>query len=165
MAKHMNYMAFRNKLLPQLAFFGVDGLETVAVFREPIDWLHSWYCYRKKLTARGASGHGADILPAGLGFNRFVEAYLQDTPPDFARVGQQSRFVAGADGACAIDHLFKFTNLTGLQDFFARRLGSECLFLPSNISGQTEMELAPELRRALVQKFAPDYEIYEGIAR
>jgi len=164
MAKHMNYLAFSNKLRPQLAFFGINDLETVAVFREPIDWLHSWYCYRKKLSRRGKSGHAADYLGAEIDFNIFVEGYLRENPPAFAGVGQQSRFVADKTGACAIDHLFKFTNLIGLQAFFASRLGSEFLFLPSNMSDQIPIELSPDLRRALVQKFRPDYDIYESIA-
>ena len=46
-AKHMNYLDYQNRIRPHLNTFGVNNIETVAVFREPLDWLHSWFCYLK----------------------------------------------------------------------------------------------------------------------
>ena len=165
-AKHMNYMTFSRKILPHLSSFGIEKIETVAVFREPLDWLHSWYCYLKNLPIGAEhSNHNVDFSDAEIDFNRFTEAYLQTNPPAFAHVGQQSRFVANKDGHCGIDHLFRFTNIIGLQQFLAKRFKRELLFLPSNISPRTGIDLSPDLRRELISKFTLDYDIYESVAR
>ncbi len=164
-AKHMNYHIFSRKILPQLKFFGIDELETVAVFREPLDWLHSWYCYRKMRWSKvSGAKQEQSFASQDISFNTFTEAYLQDNPPDFARVGQQSRFVSDDNGQCRIDHLFKFTNLIGLQSFLAARLQSEFLFLPTNVSKRIPLDLSPQLRHEIGQRFALDYDIYERIA-
>jgi len=83
------FREFATKLAP-------DPLTTVAVIREPVEWLDSWYRYRTRDTLIGQPNSTADIS-----FDQFVEGYLSDPQPDYAHVGSQARFLTGGTGECS----------------------------------------------------------------
>ena len=60
-------------------------LEIMAVVREPIDWLGSWYKFRSRQDRIGHPHSTRD-----LSFDEFVQAYMQNPRPEFADVGSQS---------------------------------------------------------------------------
>jgi hypothetical protein len=68
--KHMTLRRYRRQLAPILAQDG-PPLEVMAVMREPVDWLSSWYRYRTRpeLGTRPQS-------TAGLSFGDFALAWL-----------------------------------------------------------------------------------------
>jgi hypothetical protein len=47
-AKHTPYYRYRRLLRPYLDALGAPEFETVAVVREPVDWLGSWWRYRQR---------------------------------------------------------------------------------------------------------------------
>jgi len=158
--KHINLSIFNLRLRPFLEANNFGSIETIAIFREPISWLASWYRYRASPDIRFRQNS-----TAGVTFNEFVEAYLMEERPDFAKVGQQRRFVKDKTSDCGIDHLFKFENLTGFKEFMSDRFLSEFDFVPSNASVDRDLGLSPDLKKQLVDYFAKDYEIYEKFAR
>ncbi len=157
--KHVNLAIYNLRLQPFLNANNFDSIATVALFREPIDWLESWYRYRSspdiKLKRNSA---------AGISFNEFVEVYLMDDRPDFANVGQQSRFVEAKNTICGINYLFKFENIAGFTEFMSERFGTDFNFSKSNESPARNADLSPELSKALKSRFSLDYSIYESIA-
>ncbi|MBL4807101.1 MAG: gamma-glutamyl kinase [Rhodobacteraceae bacterium] len=158
--KHLNLAMYNLRLRPFLKANNFESLETVALFREPVAWLQSWYQYRAdpKIKLKRNSS-------AGVSFNEFVEAYLMDDGPDFAKVGQQSRFVASKTETCGVDILFKFENLSGFADFMSEKFLTEFAFGHANASNKKAAYLSPELERALKDKFSIDYDIYETFAK
>lgn len=116
--KHMTLRRFRRQLAPILQEDG-PPLEVMAVMREPVDWLSSWYRYRTRpeLKARPQS-------TAGLSFGDFALAWLGDDPPEYARVGRQSRFLSPPDGAPGVDHLFRYDRMEEVLDFLDDRLSA-----------------------------------------
>jgi len=63
-------------------------METVAVMREPISWLGSWYRYRRRPYMAGKPNSTHDIS-----FDDFVRAYIKGSQPGFANVGSQAKFL------------------------------------------------------------------------
>jgi hypothetical protein len=64
------------------------------------------------------SGTGdAAAIDGGHDFGDFAEAWLSDDPPEYARVGRQSRFLSEEDGAPGVDHLFRYDRMATVLDF------------------------------------------------
>jgi hypothetical protein len=68
-------------------------MELMAIMREPVDWLSSWYRYRSRPALAGQQQSTSD-----MDFDTFVEAWLSEAPPVFAQIGRQSRFLSEEDG-------------------------------------------------------------------
>ena len=60
---------------------GVE-LETLAVMREPISWLGSWYRYRRRPFMKGKPNSTHDVS-----FDDFVLGYIKGKRPPYADVG------------------------------------------------------------------------------
>ena len=156
--KHTTVRRFRREVAPLL---DPDGgrFELMAVMREPVDWLSSWHRYRGRPALEG--------LPqstAGLGFADFVEAWLRDDPPEFARVGRQSRFLSDAGGNLAVDHLFRHDRLKDAVDFLSDRIGAAADLELLNVSpGVPDTELPPATRARLHEHAARDFRLWEGL--
>ena len=155
--KHINLAIYNIRLRPFLDTNNFTDIETTAIFREPVSWLASWYKYRSDPAIKFRQNSAS-----GLSFNEFVEAYLMDSPPDFAKVGQQSKFVMAKNSTCGIDNLFKFTNLSGFQSFLSERLSTEIVFDHKNESSNIATQLSPDLQRELESRFAVDFDIYDS---
>ncbi len=69
-------------------------METLAVVREPISWLGSWYRYRRRPFMRGKPNSTEDVS-----FDDFVTAYLKGDS-GFANVGSQAKSSNRVPTAC-----------------------------------------------------------------
>lgn len=160
-AKHTTVRKYQRHLKRYFESFTDGPLETVCLFREPTDWLGSWWRYRSRAELEGQARS-----TRGLSFDAFVRAYLDDrrVPAD---LGQQSRFVAGGDDAIGIDHLFRYDNVEGMTAFLADRLQRDIVLDRANVSpgAQAAADLAQETEAALRSHCAEDFRIYETIAR
>jgi hypothetical protein len=126
--------------------------------REPLDWLGSWYRYRQRddVAAPGNS-------TMGRSFDEFVRAYCSDTPPDFAAVGSQSRFLAEKRGR-GVDHLFAYEKIDRFVTFLEARLKIEITLPRLNVSPKGDLRLSPDTD-ALFRSFcAKDIALYESIS-
>ena len=80
----MNAHRYVTKFAPFLKrTFGIRA-ETVAVMRDPVDQLRSWYKYRSREGLIGSLRSTAQ-----MSFDDFILATAQDAPPAFAQVGSQ----------------------------------------------------------------------------
>jgi len=130
--RHTNVRQFRRHLKPFLVAVAPDTVfETVALIREPVSWLYSWYRFRARNALR-AKKH--IHCTSHVTFSEFVEAYLANQQPAFARVGSQSEFLTDEDGNLGIDHLFAYENAQALVTFFSERLGRRLALRSINVS-------------------------------
>lgn len=156
--KHTPYRKYQRFLAPFIATVIDREPDRIAAFREPVDWLGSWYRYRGRPELTGSKNS-----TNGISFDQFVEGYLQDTPPHFARVGSQAKFVSDKDGALGMTHLFRYNQLDIMVDFMAKRLKKQIKLPHSNVSPKAELSLSPALLKELQNTYARDFEIYETI--
>lgn len=150
------YNRFFRKMVER--FVGGD-VAIVAVMREPVDWLGSWYRYRARDALRGQPSS-----TQGLSFDAFVEAYCAPDPPDFAEVGSQARFLEPQRNGTRITHLFRYEDQAGLQRFLEARLGVPVAPLTTNRSPQMPLSLAPRTLERLREVCAADFALYASIA-
>lgn len=136
---------------------GTSDLETLAVVREPVDWLGSWYRYRRRPFMEGRPNNTFDVS-----FDAFVEAYMQGKPPGFANVGSQARFLEPRAEDRAIDRLFRYEDQPRLIAFLEERLEIRIDLPRVNVSPRMELTLSPEVERRLRRKHAEDFALWEA---
>jgi hypothetical protein len=155
--KHLNLRQYRNRILPLLAPLGPRPFRTVAVIREPLDWLASWYRFRARDERIGHPNSTARVS-----FQRFVEDYLTPGPrPPYARLGRQSEFLTDPQGRVAVDHVFRYEAMEALLEFLSRRLGTEIRPGRENVSPPAETGLDPATQARLREALAADYAIWQ----
>ena len=136
---------------------GVE-METIAVMREPVSWLGSWYRYRQREFMRGKPNATHDIS-----FDDFVKAHIKGDPPEFANVGRQSRFLEPRPNGVAVTHMFRYEDPRRLDAFLAERLGQQIATRAENVSPKMELQLSPGVDRRLRQKCPEEFALYEAI--
>lgn len=156
--KHTTVQRYRRFLGPYLAAAsGGEEFTLVALMREPRDWLGSWYRYRLRDDVTDARKS-----TVGRSFDEFVRAWCSETPPEFAAVGSQARFLQPRNGPGA-DRLFRYEELDRFVDFLEDRLGCEVILPHLNVSPKGEMDLSPETEALLRRRAAADFALYESI--
>jgi hypothetical protein len=157
--RHTNVRQFRRYLEPYLMAVAPDTeFETVALIREPVSWLYSWYRFR----ARNALRTRQHIhCTSHVTFGEFVEAYLANPQPAFARVGSQSEFLTDEDGNLGVDHLFAYEKVQTLVTFFSERVGRRLALRsinesPARVYRSNVLEKADALFRRLRSRLVRD---------
>ncbi|HBM58954.1 MAG TPA: gamma-glutamyl kinase [Citreicella sp.] len=130
-------------------------MELMAVIREPVSWLGSWYRYRQRdfLDGRPSS-------TKGLSFAQFVEAYLSSDRPPCANVGSQAKFIEPRPNGTAVTHLFKYENQAAIVGFLEDRLGLALDLPRENVSPRGDLSLPPDLEARLRRACAADFEVW-----
>jgi hypothetical protein len=135
-----------------------DGMEVMAIMREPISWLGSWYRYRQRDFL-----DGKPTSTKGLSFNEFVQAYLHDNRPAFANVGNQAKFLEPRPNGTKISHLFRYEDPDPMLSFLSNRLDREIVLDRVNVSSQAELSLTDATRQHLASKHADDFKLYQSL--
>jgi len=155
--KHSTIFRYRRFIEPFFEKAGGKRLETVAVVREPISWLSSWYRYRGR-----AALDGHPNSTAKLTFDDFVDEYCRGKPAPFADVGSQAKFVSDQDDNIAVDHLFRYESDGALMAFLGARLGGDLSLPRLNVSPERETPLSPPVEEKLRRKRAAEFEIWQA---
>ena len=156
--KHAPVFRYNRFYRPVLEKFVSEDLAVLAVMREPVSWLGSWYRYRQRDEVKGqrTSTHG-------ISFDAFVDEYLKGQSAPFANVGSQAKFLEPAKNGTAITHLFRYEDQAGLQRFLQNRLKLTVETETHNASPQRELELSDKMLDRLRRKMPQDFALYDGI--
>ena len=134
-------------------------MEVLAVMREPVSWLGSWYRYRQRPFMDGRPNS-----TRGISFEDFVDGYTRGQKPAFADVGSQAKFLERQPNGTGVDHLFRYEDQDRLAAFLSDRLG-HAIERPgiANASPEAAMELSAQMRAKLERKCAAEFELYQSI--
>ncbi|MCA0994564.1 gamma-glutamyl kinase [Alloyangia pacifica] len=154
--KHAPVYRYNRFFRPMFEKMGVEHMELMAVVREPVSWLGSWYRYRQ----RGFL-EGKPTSTRGLSFDDFVEAYTRGERPPFANVGSQAKFVEPRPNGTDVTHLFRYENQAVITGFLEERLGLTLDLPRENVSPRADLALSPEIEAKLRRKCAADFELWE----
>lgn len=156
--KHTTIQRYNRFFRPLFAVAGADDIETLAVIREPIDWLGSWYRFRSRPFLDGKPNSTAQVS-----FDEFVLAYCDRDKPAFAAVGSQAKFLTGPKGKDKVDWLFRYEDQAALQAFLADRLRLDYTLGRCNVSPQRELSLEPRTERKARRKLSSEYALWESL--
>lgn len=155
--KHTPVRRYQRFIAPYLKAASNADFTVVALMREPVSWLGSWYRYRQR-----------DDVPSlarstvGMSFETFVEAYLSDPRPEFAAVGDQSGFLAAPQGGVDL-RLFRYEDIGVFVHYLEDRLDCEITLPRLNVSPAGRLDLSPALSARLRDALAADHALYDSI--
>lgn len=135
-------------------------LETMALMREPISWLGSWYRYRRRPSLQGQANATHDVS-----FDDFVLAYLKGKRPAFADVGSQAKFLEPQPNGVSVTYLFRYEDRERIREFLESRLDVTLSLGRENTSPKMALTLSPGVEKRLRRKCAAEFELYDSIAQ
>ncbi len=156
--KHMNATRYHKKFAPFLAdTYGLVA-ERMAVMRDPVDQIRSWYKYRSA-PERIDSPKGT----GGISFDAFLRDVIKDDPPPHAGLGSQFNFLTGPRGQLLVHSLFAYEAQDRLRAFLENRFGSALKIPQKNVSPVIEAELEPATLAALKRARAKEFALYDRL--
>lgn len=153
--KHAPVYRYNRFFRPMFEKVGAEQMDILAVIREPISWLGSWYRYRQ----RGFLD-GRPTSTKGINFDEFCNAYATGDRPAFANVGSQAKFIEPRPNGVSVTHLFKYENQAGLIGFLENRLGTTLDLPRSNVSPARDLDLSKDTETKLRRKCADDFAVW-----
>lgn len=151
--KHCTVRKYRKELATFFEQGGRRPLASVAVMREPVEWLGSWFRYRARDSLNGHENSTAQMT-----FDSFVEGYLADNAPPACKVGSQATFLAGG-----VDHLFRYDDQAGLLAFLENRLERKINLKRENVSPAADLALSDGIRDRLMIERRDDFELWHRL--
>ncbi|HKL44947.1 MAG TPA: gamma-glutamyl kinase [Roseovarius sp.] len=156
--KHAPVFRYNRFFRPALEKFIGAPLDVLAVMREPVDWLGSWYRYRRRPFMKGQRNATHDV-----DFDGFVDAYTKGEKPSFANVGSQAKFLEPQKNGTAVTHLFRYEDQAGLKAFLQERLELDFETPQENASPAMALELSDATADKMRRKCAAEFALWEGI--
>ncbi|WP_375690851.1 gamma-glutamyl kinase [Pseudooceanicola sp. LIPI14-2-Ac024] len=157
--KHAPLYRYNRFFRPMLDKFVGADLDIVAVVREPVSWLGSWWRYRQRDDLAGTPNS-----TAGISFDDFVAAYCRGQRPAFAEVGSQAKFLEPAGNGTRATRLFRYEDQAALIAFLEDRLATKITLARENVSPPAPVTLSPEVAAKYRRKHAADFALYEFVA-
>ncbi|WP_299893537.1 sulfotransferase family 2 domain-containing protein [uncultured Ruegeria sp.] len=132
-------------------------MEIMAVVREPVDWLGSWYRFRSRADLTGHAHSTGD-----MNFDAFVQAYMTNPRPDFADVGSQSQFFRTRRNGRGATHIFKYEHQGKILDFLQARLNAQIDLPHENVSPSGDLTLTPETLQRFRRRHAEEFALHDA---
>lgn len=156
--KHMRPRKFDRLFGKQIEKLAGGPVTKIAIIRDPLEWIGSWYRYRSR---DALDGHQNSTK--GITFDAFVEEYMKyENRAPFADLGSQAAFLQLGDGSLGVDKLFKFDDMALPKAYLERALGVQVQLDMKNSSPILPMALDPNLQTQFEQRFAGDYALYHS---
>lgn len=158
MLKHAPVYRYNRFIRPMFERVCNAEMALMAVIREPISWLGSWYRYRQRPFMQGKpnSTHG-------ISFDDFVTAYMKGNKPSFADVGSQLNFVKAQPNGTGVTHYFRYEDQPRLKSFLQDRLKVKITLTQQNVSPKMVLTLSPDVEARLRRKLADEFELHAAI--
>lgn len=158
MLKHAPVYRYNRFIRPMFLKVCDTELDVMAVMREPISWLGSWWRYRQRPFMQGKPN-----ATHGVSFDDFVLAYMKGQKPDFADVGSQFKFLERQPNGTGVDHLFRYEDQPRLNAFLTERLGIDFTLARENVSPEVPVALSADVEQRFRRKFAEEFALYDSI--
>ena len=158
MLKHAPVYRYNRFIRPMFEKVCGVEMELMAVMREPVSWLGSWYRYRQRPFMEGKPNSTHNVT-----FDEFVLAYMRGNKPGFADVGSQYQFMKTQPNGTGITHHFRYEDQPRLQAFLEDRLEIALTLTRENVSPKIPLTLSPEVEQRFRRKCAEEFALYDSI--
>lgn len=168
--KHTGYRKFMKFVAPWIqAQTGLarKNYEVVAVMREPIDWLGSWYRYRTREELSGGSGERAGNYTGNISFEQFVLDVCKPKgeQPSYARMNSPCGVALAGERSIGVDRLFPYEDMSGLYELIEARTGKSVETKKMNVSPAMPLELSEAAREKIAGKFAFAFDVHASLKK
>ena len=155
----MSAQDFQHHIAPYLTARTGERFTTVALMREPIGWLRSWYRFRQRDVFDDPS-HAM----AGRSFEQFAQDYMAPASPAHADIGSQRAILTDAEGRPAVDRIFRYEAIDQFVHFLEDRLDCAITLPRVNVPPAADVKLSPATTAALEAHMSDDLALYRSLA-
>ncbi len=163
--KHTDLANYRSHIEPWLHAVTGDRFTTVALMREPIGWLRSWYRFRLRDDI-----DDPDHAMTGVSFPDFARGYADRDSGDFRGIGTQADFLthhyvchAGDPAADRVDRIFRYEDIDSFTHFLEDRLDCAISLPRVNVPPAVDVTLDGTQERDLRQFMQRDIALYDSL--
>lgn len=153
--KHMSAQDYLSNLAPYLEAASGERFTTVALMREPVGWLMSWYRFRQR-----DAFDGEEAAIRRHSFETFARAYVDPADPLHAEIGRQSDVLADAEGKPLVDRIFRYEAIDRFVHFLEDRLDCAITLPRVNVPPAADVKLTRESESKLREAMAADVTLY-----
>lgn len=151
--KHTDIAAYRRHVGPWIAAQSGHPFDTVALMREPVDWLRSWYRFKLR-----DDHEDPRHLMSGVSFAGFAADYAAEGGPQRLNVGTQSAFLT--DDGAQVDRIFRYDAMADFIAFLEDRLDCAIELPRINVPPAVDVDLPEEDERHLRRAMDADLRLY-----
>ncbi|MFV1464100.1 MULTISPECIES: gamma-glutamyl kinase [unclassified Phaeobacter] len=156
--KHAPVYRYNRWIRPMLAKVCDAEMELIAVMREPVSWLGSWYRFRQRDDLRDHPNSTQTIS-----FDDFLRDACKGKPPPHADVGSQAKFLEPQPNGCAVTHLFRYEAPETLQSFLQERLQTRIDPPRLNVSPKAQLRPSEAALEIVRRKRAAEFDLYDSL--
>lgn len=150
--KHTSLATYRSHIAPWLHDATGTRFTTVALMREPLGWLQSWFRFRQR-----DDHDDPDHAMADLSFADFTQAHINGQ----AGIGTQSQFLT--QGQDRVDVIFRYEQMQDFTHFLEDRLDCAIQLPRLNVPPEVDVSLEAAQEQALRQFMQRDVALYAAI--
>lgn len=164
--RHTSYSEYQRLMLPFLRHKVGDEVDTYDVYclyRDPAEWMHSWYRFRTRDEISPAQQPGHWEYAGHLTWPEYLQEAVKKAPAAFANVGRQWEFAVGEDGTTKGLTLVRYEDMPKFLSLIEGRIGQGFVMEERNISPAKTADLTAEDIAFCRAHLARDYEIYDAI--
>jgi len=154
--KHTNLRTYRHHIEPWLHSITGEKFTTIALMREPISWLQSWYRFRLR-----DDGDDPDHTMIGMSFADFAAACADPAGSAIAQVGTQSDFLTTTIDR--VDRIFRYEEIESFTHFLEDRLDCGISLPRVNVPPAVDVSLSPGQAEQLRRVMADDFALYASL--
>lgn len=154
--KHADLRTYRRHIEPWLHSATGDRFTTVALMREPIGWLRSWYRFRLR-----DDDEDPDHAMTGVSFAEFAAAYARADGLAAAHVGTQSDFLTDADDR--VDRIFRYEDMETFTHFLEDQLDCALSLPRVNVPPAVDVSLSGDQEALLHKVMEVDLRLYHSL--
>lgn len=154
--KHTGIASYRRHVGPWLAEQTGRRFTTVALMREPVGWLRSWYRFKLR-DDHDDPNHALE----GMTFETFADTYAGTGGADRLGIGSQAAFLD--DGEARVDQIFRYEDMDRFVEFLEARLGCAIELPRINVPPSVDVNLGAEAEQRLRTALARDISLYNGL--
>ncbi|MDB6176019.1 hypothetical protein PAF17_00680 [Paracoccus sp. Z330] len=155
-AKHTDFFAYHTFIGPWLHRQSGVKFDTVALMREPLDWLRSWYRFklRDELDQPG-------IGPGQPDFVDFARKFSATGDPAYRGICSQSQFLTCDDQR--VDRIYKYEEIGTFVQFLEDRMDCHIELPRVNVPPAVATDLTPAQEEDLRQLLRRDMDLYHSL--
>lgn len=167
--KHISYRGFLKFVAPLIEAqtkLTRSDYEVVAVMREPLDWLGSWYRYRTRDELKKPDNPRSVNFTGNMSFDEFIRDVCQPegSQPQHARIKTPSWVALGSRDSIGVDRLFPYEALDSFHNYIAERTGKPIETRAANVSPKMELSILPEILERLKQRLAFEFALHRSLS-
>lgn len=156
--KHMSAKEYLTHFAPYFEAQTGAHFTTVALMREPISWLRSWYRFRAR-----DDFEDPDHPMRGRSFEAFAQDYIGTPRPAHADIGSQSAILCDAARQPLVDRIFRYEDIDAFVHFLEDQLDCAITLPRVNVPPAADVQLSKQTEAALREAMADDFRLYQAL--